>query len=135
MKNNLTFWLGPINAAKQSEKDSGRISGDADIAAAVSEILEANALPPVSRGAVNHWLKGIRHPSIAQFIALCSVLNIEPSDVFGTSKMPRIQASPDKKISEAISLMAATDDSGKDKAIGGIRAALQGHVTDVKKTA
>lgn len=99
MKTNLNCWRDFICKAKESAKSKGKISGDSDIAAAVTEILEENNFPKVERGAINHWLKGVRNPSIQQFIAICIALNVSPKDAFNnlTKEDSSIEAVPLRK--------------------------------------
>lgn len=134
MNPEFTSWIAPIAAAKEAAKASGQIKGDADLAAAVSEILETNGLKGVDRGAVNHWLKGRNPPSIVQFLALCKALGLNPSTVFGGG-IQRLPTSPDKQTAEAISIMAGTDELGRTKALVGMKVALDGHKPESKKTA
>ena len=72
-------WRSFLNEEKVCAKDTGKISGDSDLAEIVSDILEENGRPRVTRGAVNHWLTGKRPPLIPQFIALCQALGTSPA--------------------------------------------------------
>ena len=68
-------WRGFLNAAKARAKDAGRIDGDSDLAEIVSDILEENGRPRITRGALNHWLTGKRPPSLHQFLTLHATRN------------------------------------------------------------
>lgn len=60
---------------------------DADLAEAVSEILQREFAEDYSRGrgAVNHWLNGTREPTLRQFFALCEAIGADPQEIlFGT---------------------------------------------------
>lgn len=76
MKDIENPWRATLAKARQEAKDSGLLSTDADIAAAVSEVLEEWGQPGVERGAVNHWFTGRNQPNLSQFMALCRALKI-----------------------------------------------------------
>jgi len=135
MKTELTCWAGPIAKAKQAAKASGRIKGDVDLAATVSEILERAGLPgKINRAGLNHWMTGRTQPNMAQFLALCEALGISPAEVFDRS-VPRVGRPLPEPIQEAVSLMENTDDTGRMMALGGIRAALANHQPRKKEVA
>jgi hypothetical protein len=62
---------------EQKERRWGRELPAWEIADAVSKA----SGKPIDRGAVGHWLTGVREPYISQFIALCSKLEIDPMEV------------------------------------------------------
>lgn len=85
MKTDLLSWVNKLQAAKEAAKATGHIVGDSDLAAIVSDKIEAAKLSKVDRGAVNHWLNGRRHPNVPQFIALCEALNVSPGQILGAA--------------------------------------------------
>lgn len=55
-----------------------------ELAALVEETVRHNENLPdyhVSRGQVNHWLNGRRHPRLFEFFALCQVVGADPGEV------------------------------------------------------
>lgn len=55
-----------------------------ELAALVEEAVRHNENLPkyhLSRGQVNHWLNGRRHPRLFEFFALCEVLGADPGEV------------------------------------------------------
>lgn len=83
MKQHLTNWVTKLAAAKNAAKEAREISGDADLAAVVSEKLLRAGMKEVDRGAINHWMNGIRQPNVPQFIALCEALKVSPAEILG----------------------------------------------------
>jgi transcriptional regulator with XRE-family HTH domain len=79
----LSFWRKTLSSAKATLKAKGEISGDATIAATVSDELEEIGEEGIQRTTINHWLSGKRLPNIAQFIALCRALKVSPADAIG----------------------------------------------------
>lgn len=59
-----------LKEAARAYKDS-YLKKDVDLAAEIG----------VERGIFNHWLNGRRIPKVTEFIALCQVLHVEPSEV------------------------------------------------------
>lgn len=59
-----------LKEAARTYKDS-YLKKDVDLAAEIG----------VERGIFNHWLNGRRIPKVTEFIALCQVLHVEPSEV------------------------------------------------------
>lgn len=59
-----------LKDAARAYKDS-YLKKDVDLAAEIG----------VERGIFNHWLNGRRIPKVTEFIALCQVLRVEPSEV------------------------------------------------------
>jgi transcriptional regulator with XRE-family HTH domain len=68
--------------AQAIKRDKGLV--DADLSEQIAaELKEGPGM--VERGAVNHWLNGKRQPKLAQFLALCKVLDVSPHELlFGT---------------------------------------------------
>jgi hypothetical protein len=64
------------------KRAKGRMA-DADIAAAVEEILQQTVRPnySIKRAVVNHWLNGRRIPTLSEFFALCQVVGADPGEV------------------------------------------------------
>lgn len=86
----LSFWRKTLSDAKATLKAKGEISGDATIAATVSDELEGVGEEGIQRTTINHWLSGKRLPNIAQFLALCKALKVAPGDAIAAHrKQPR----------------------------------------------
>ncbi len=81
MKPEWQNWHERAKATKEMAKAAGRPLSDVDVAASVSELLEAAGQKPVKRALVNHWLNGRRIPSLVEFFALCHVLQMDPRQV------------------------------------------------------
>lgn len=129
MKTQWRTWHARAKAAKAS---SGRPRPDVEIAEAVSEILEADGKTPVKRAVVNHWLNGRRDPSLAEFFALCRVIEADPLEMLfgkpGASVEPLHRQHPDPDVAEVVRLMESTDAAGR----AFVRGLVAGHLSSYK---
>lgn len=124
--------------AKEAKTASGA-RPDVEIAELVSEILEASGRSPVKRAVVNHWLNGRRDPSLAEFFALCHVIDANPGDVlFGQDVAENVIPHPaavslDENMAEVRSLLEKTDATGRRMAVAILRSALSEYQGSARK--
>jgi len=113
-------WVNRLAEVKKRAKDAGLIKGDADIAAGVSSILTEQGLEEVERAAVNHWFTGKRTPSVPQFIAVCQVLNCDPSSILTNDiRSPNVlhydfQTSREKAVQKLMKITEGLSDTDLD---------------------
>lgn len=127
-KSILTGWVKRLSIAKAKAKDDGRISGDIDLAAKVSDTLESIGQKKVERAAVNHWITGNRQPSVVQLLALCDALGVTPCDILDCAPS-NITTLEDARIAEAVTLMRRAKDIDKERALAGVRVLLSDQTT------
>ena len=127
-KSILTGWVKRLSIAKAKAKDDGRISGDIDLAAKVSDTLESIGQKKVERAAVNHWITGNRQLSVVQLLALCDALGVTPCDILDCTP-PNVTLLEDQRITEAVALMRSANDIGRERALAGVRVLLTDQTT------
>lgn len=127
-KSILTGWVKRLSIAKAKAKDDGRISGDIDLAAKVSDTLESIGQKKVERAAVNHWITGNRQPSVVQLLALCDALGVTPCDILDCAPS-NTTTLEDARIAEAVTLMRRAKDIDKERALAGVRVLLSDQTT------
>lgn len=142
----LTYIQGAMKRARDLAKESGRLAGDAEVAAQVSDTLQD--LPgerEIQRTAVNHWLTGRRIPNLAQFITLCEALELDPGSLLslamrGFSQPPNVhefaarEPAVDDDIAKVLAMMEATDSSGRKIARAGVVAVLKDYKPERLRT-
>lgn len=79
-----TDWRTWARRAQLARKEASL--SQADVAAAVSEILELQGLEGVGRQLVSHWETGRRTPDMNQFFALCQAIGADPGVILFNQK-------------------------------------------------
>ena len=103
-------WLGWRQRAEEDKRRSGKT--DADLAAEVSELVGHD----VGRALVNHWFRGRRDPSLAEFVALCAALGSDLGHVLLNIRMTYKQLEGAPETAQALRLHAPTPDYLKHSA-------------------
>lgn len=124
----LTGWVKRLSMAKAQAKDDGRIKGDIDLAAKVSDTLEGIGQKKVERAAVNHWITGNRQLTVVQLLALCDALGVTPCEILDCAPS-NVTILEDQRITEAISLMRRASDIDRERALAGVRVLLADKTT------
>lgn len=103
-------WLGWRHRAEEDKKRSGKT--DADLAAEVSELVGHD----VGRALVNHWFRGRRDPSLAEFVALCTALGSDLGHVLLNIRLTYKQLGVAPETAQALRQRAPTPDYLKHSA-------------------